>query len=188
MKLKDIDKKVYRRKLNQVIIGFIITLAILAVSFGAILIALFTDPLAIDNITLESISSAVNQDEHTSNFRYNLLGVILALLACAAILQQLKDKAFFNEIYYVWQIKQIQNIIYRRLKKIKLASEEGNENALLILKFYYASLKQLYILDDNTITMSSLEADIAKLELLISECDKDIHIDNFTKTLLSGYK
>jgi hypothetical protein len=188
MTLKDIDKKTYRRKLNQVIVGFIITLAVLAVSFGAILIALFTDPLALDNMTVESVNAAIDSGGQSSNFRYNCLGVILALLACAAILRQLKDKPFFKEIYYVWQLKQIQNTIYRRLKRIKLVSADGDENALLVLKFYYASLKQLYILDDNTITMSSLETDISKLDTLIAKHDKKINIEDFTKALLSRYK
>lgn len=188
MTLTDIDKKTYQRRLNQVIIGFIVTFAVLAVTFGAILIALFTDPLTVDNITVSSITNAVEQGGQSSNFRFNLLGVILALLACAAILHQLKDRAFFYEIYYVWQLKQIQNIVYRRLKKIKQASITGDENALLILSFYYASLKQLYTLDDNTITMSSIEAEISKLEQLIAEQGKEIKLEQFTKALVSGYK
>jgi len=188
MTLKDIDKKTYRSKLNQVIIGFIITLAVFAIAFGAALIAIFTDPLALDNITLDSINNAIESGGQSSNFRYNFLGVILALLACAAILQQLKNKPFFNEIYYVWQLKQIQNTIYRRLKRIKKASVEGDDKAFIVLKFYYASLKQLYILDDNTITMSSLETDISKLNALIAEQGKEINIEGFTKELLSSYK
>jgi hypothetical protein len=188
MTLKDIDKKTYRSKLNQVIVGFIITLALLAIAFGAMLIALFTDPLAIDNVSLSTINTAVETGGNDSNFKYNFLGVILALLACAAILQQLKNKPFFNEIYYIWQLKQIQNTIYRRLKKIKKASLDADENALIVLKFYYVSLKQLYILDDNTITMSTLEADISKLDQLITDFDKEIHVDQFTQTLLSSYK
>ena len=188
MTLKDIDKKTYRRKLNQVIVGFIITLAVLAVTFGAILIALFTDPLAIDNISLASINTAIESGGEDSNFTYNFIGVILALLACAGILQQLKNKPFFNEIYYIWQLKQIQNTIYRRLKKIKKASLDADENALIVLKYYYASLKQLYILDDNTITMSTLESDMAKLEILINETGKEIHVDQFTQAMLLSYK
>jgi hypothetical protein len=188
MTLKDIDKKTYRRKLNQVIVGFIITLAVLAVTFGAILIALFTDPLAIDNISLASINTAIESGGEDSNFTYNFIGVILALLACAGILQQLKNKPFFNEIYYIWQLKQIQNTIYRRLKKIKKASLDADENALIVLKYYYASLKQLYILDDNTITMSTLESDMAKLEILINETGKEIHADQFTQAMLLSYK
>jgi len=188
MKLKDIDKQTYRSRLNQVIVVFIITLAILAVTFGAILIALFTDPLAVDNVTISSVNAAVESAGESSNFKYNFLGVVLALLACGAILQKLKDKPFFDEIYYIWQLKQIQNTIYRRLKKIKKASLDGDENALIVLKFYYASLKQLYILDDNTITMSTLMSEISKLDTLISESDKEIHVDQFTQVMLSSYK
>jgi hypothetical protein len=188
MKLKDIDKQTYRSRLNQVIVGFIITLALLAVTFGAILIALFTDPLAVDNVTIASVNAAVDSAGESSNFKYNFLGVVLALLACGAILQKLKYKPFFDEIYYIWQLKQIQNTIYRRLKRIKKASLDGDENALIVLKFYYASLKQLYILDDNTITMSTLTSDISKLDILISESGKEIHVDQFTQVMLSSYK
>ena len=74
------------------------------------------------------------------------------------------------------------------MKRIKKASLEEDENALIVLKFYYASLKQLYILDDNTITMSTLASDISKLDQLITKSGKEIHIDQFTQTLLSSYK
>jgi hypothetical protein len=188
MKLKDINKKIYRSRLNQVIVGFILSLAILAIAFGAILIALFTDPLAVDNITVSNVNAAIESGGEGSNFKYNFLGVILALLACGAILQKLKNKPFFDEIYYIWQLKQIQNTIYRRLKRIKKASLDGDESALIILKFYYESLKQLYILDDNTITMSTLESDISKLDKLITESGKEIHVDQFTQAMLSSYK
>jgi len=183
MQLKEIDKKTYRSKLNQVIIAFIITLALLAIAFGTGLIALFAEPLALVSVNIEA-----GQAEQTNNFKYNFLGVVLALLACAAILQQLKDKPFFNEIYYIWQLKQLQNTIYRRLKKIKKASVNGDKNALVVLSFYYASLKQLYILDDNTITMSSLNNDITKLEQLITEQGQEITSDAFTPEMLLSYK
>ena len=181
MKLKEIDKKTYRAKLNQVIVGFIITLAILAVTFGAILIALFADIFTVD-----TVATALEQAEPASNFRYNFLGVMLALLSCGLILQQLKHKPFFNEIYYIWQLKQVQNTIYRRLKKIKKASVDGDINALIILRFYYASLEQLYTLDDNTLTMSSLKNDMTKLEQLIGE--QEIDISAFNQELLTRYK
>jgi hypothetical protein len=188
MKLKDIDKKTYRSRLNQVIVGFIISLAILAIAFGTILISLFTDPLVFDNVKIARVNAAIESGGESSNFKYNFLGVILALLACGAILQKLKDKPFFDEIYYIWQLKQIQNTIYRRLTIIKKASHDGDENALIVLNFYYASLKQLYILDDNTITMSTLMSDISKLDILISESGKEIDVDQFTQALLSSYK
>ena len=74
------------------------------------------------------------------------------------------------------------------MKKIKKASVDGDVKALVILRFYYASLEQLYILDDNTITMSSLKKDIAKLDQLIVEQEQVIDISAFTQELLKGYK
>jgi hypothetical protein len=178
MKLKNIDKKTYRSRLNIVIIAFVLGFALLAVTFGSIFIALFSYP--------ELTNTAEGQAPN--NFRFNFLGVIVALLTCGIILNRLKNKTFFDEIYYIWQLKQIQNIIYRRLKKIKQASQSGDITAIIILNFYYQSLKQLYVLDDNTITLSSLNSDIEKLELLINQQDRNVTTDQFEQTLLSAYK
>jgi len=123
MQLMNIDKPRYRKHLNIVIVGFIGTLLVLALLFGQLLILSFGQ-------------------EAVSNFRYNLLGVVLSLLACMAILHTLKTSAFFKEIYYVWQVKQIQNLIYRKLKKIKVAAKDLEQDALIILTFYYPLINQ----------------------------------------------
>jgi hypothetical protein len=168
MQLIDIDKARYRKHLNIIIAGFIGTLLILALVFGQLLIMSFA------------------QDD-ISNFRYNLLGVVLSLLACAAILHTLKTSEFFNEIYYVWQIKQIQNSIYRKLKKIKAAANNEDSNALIILVFYYQSLKQVYELDDNILTITIVNKDLSKIQEMIEKQDLDITAEQFDKTLLSAY-
>ncbi len=72
MQLIKIDKPVYRKNLNLVIGGFIAALLVLALVFGQLLILSFAE-------------------QGVSNFKYNLLGVILALFACAAILHSLKN-------------------------------------------------------------------------------------------------
>ena len=178
MKLQDINKKVYRENLNKVIIGFVIVFAILSIGLGQILINIF----GVDT------SLVVDSGEQPSNFRYNLMGVILALFACAAILHQVRAKPFFKEIYYVWQLKQIQNLIYRKLSKIKTAAKAGEQNALIILQYYYASQKQVYLLDDNTLTMSKLEKDISELNEIIQQYDLSILTEQFNKTLIDDYK
>jgi len=178
MKLVEIEKSLYRQRLNKVIVGFILCLAILSLAFGQGLIALFADP----------VSAVAQGAEPASNFRFNLLGVILALLACAAGLHQLREKSFFTEIYYVWQLKQLQNLIYRRLKNIKAAAERGEADALVILSFYYASLKQVYLLDDNTLTLSKLEKDISQLNETISQQHVSISVEQFDKSMLESYK
>ncbi len=169
MQLININKTRYRKHLNTVIAGFIITLLILALVFGQLLIALFAQ-------------------EDLNNFRYNLLGVILALLACAAILHSLKNSAFFVEIYYVWQLKQIQNLIYRKLKKIKVGVENDETNAMIILLFYYQSLQQVYQLDDNTLTIANVDQQLNDLQETIANKCININAEQFNKKLLDSYR
>lgn len=183
MKLVEIDKQVYRKRLNIVIVASIITLMALSLIFGAILIELFGDALpSVDPVT----------GEQGSNFRFNFVGVIFALLTCTSILQSLKRQPFFYEIYYVWKLKQIQNVIYRRFKKIKLATEQQCENvdknAFIILNYYYASLQQVYTLDDNTLTMSVLTKNINNLNTLMASLDLSVKPDEFNREMLICYR
>ena len=168
MQLIDIDKTRYRKHLNIVIAGFIATLLVLALIFGQLLIASFAQA-------------------EVSNFKYNFLGVVLALLACAAILHTVKSSAFFTEIYYVWQLKQLQNLIYRKLKKIKAEAINEEQSALIILLFYYQGLKQVYQLDDNTLTINKVNDEITKLQETITNKNLAISADQFTKNLLHSY-
>lgn len=140
MKLTDIDKSQYRERLNRIIIVFVIGFAALAVAFGSGLIAAFSDG-------------------EGSNFRFNLLGVILALVAMMAILHSLRTKPYFQEVVLVFDTKQGLNKIYRKLNKIKAQAKQGDVDALLLLDYYYRSYKVIYHLDDNTITMASFERD-----------------------------
>ncbi|WP_281561316.1 DUF3087 family protein [Thalassomonas sp. RHCl1] len=214
MKLIEIDKSRYRQHLNRVIIGFIASLLALSLLFGTALIAAFGQSPASQktgNISgQEQAFSAQNPQaeiannireqgadkpaldgeaapESTGNFRYNLLGVILALLACAAVLHQLKGSRYFSEIYYVWQLKQLQNLIYRRLKKIKQAAGKGDADAFAILCFYYASLKQVYLLDDNTLTLGKVEQDIAALEKLAADNGVSLSPEQFSADLIKKF-
>ena len=168
MQLINIDKTRYRKHLNIVIAGFIGTLLILALIFGQLLIIGFAQ-------------------EGVNNFRYNLLGVVLSLFACAAILHTLKKSDFFIEIYYVWQVKQLQNLIYRKLKKVKAAVEHDDTNALIILSFYYQSLKQIYQLDDNTLTITKVVEDLNKVQEIIANKNLTVSAKHFDKKLLSSY-
>jgi hypothetical protein len=168
MQLMKIDKARYRKHLNIVIVGFIATLLILALTFGQLLIMGFGE-------------------EGANNFRFNLLGVVLSLLACMAALHTLKVSEFFKEIHYVWQIKQIQNLIYRKLTKVKKSADNLEQNSLIILSFYYQSQQQVYQLDDNTLTLSKVNKEIADLEAIITENNLTISADQFDKKLITSF-
>lgn len=139
MQLSSIDKATYRSRLNKVIIAFIVMFAVLAIIFGQVLIMFLSDP-------------------QSDNFWLNFSGVILALVCSLSVINGHKNKPYMNEVFYVWQLKQQINMIYRKLKRIKdSAYQDGNIDALNALKFYYKACLQLYTLDDNTITLSSLQ-------------------------------
>jgi len=165
----NIDKARYRKHLNIVIVVFISILLVLALTFGQLLILNFGQ-------------------EGVNNFRFNLLGVILSLLACMAALHTLKTSDFFKEIYYVWQIKQLQNLIYRKLKKVKKAAKGLEQEALIILTFYYQSQQQVYQLDDNTLTINKVNKDLADLQETIDNSNLTVNAEQFEKKLITSFK
>ncbi|TYK64546.1 DUF3087 family protein [Colwellia echini] len=185
MQLIDIDKARYRKHLNIIIVGFISSLLILSLAFGTLLISMFSTIGDVTHVT-QAASDFVD-GEQQSNFKYNLLGVILALLANAAFLHSVKGSDYFKEVYYVWQVKHIQNLIYRKLKKIKLAANTGEERALIILSFYYQSQLQVYKLDDNTITLDTVVNELQKVNDTIADYGLDLSNKQFDKTLLAVY-
>lgn len=174
MKIQNINKTTYRKHLNQIIIGFIVVLLCLSLFFGNIFVYLW-------GVSPEQIMNG------ESNFRFNLLGVILALISCSAILYNIRTSAFFNEVYYVWQMKQIQNLIYRKLRKITSAAKHDNVNALIILQYYYESLIHIYQLDDNTITLNELIKKQQILQQQIEDKQLSISSSQFDKALLNAF-
>jgi len=174
MRLIDINKIRYRKHLNRIIISFIAVFMFLAIVFGQGLITIFSE-------------SVTNVEQH-SHFRYNLAGVILALLVCVAILSQLREHKFFREVFYVWRLKQVLNLIYRKLGVIKAKAEQNEISALIILNYYYQASHQLYLLDDNTITLSSLNKEFEKVKDKILNLGLNISTDDFEKSMLSSYK
>ncbi|WP_286232493.1 DUF3087 family protein [Thalassotalea sediminis] len=180
MQLQKIEKTLYRQRLNRIIIGFIVSLTLLSVLFGTLFISLFTD----NNINVTLASDA----EAPSNFRYNLAGVIFALFVCGGVLHRLRQTEYFSQVYYVWQLKQLQNKIYRRLARINQAAfDKGETEALIILDFYYQSLKQVYQLDDNTITMSTVNQEHQKV--IEKESQKQVSFEQreFTEEMLNQF-
>ncbi|BAJ03618.1 DUF3087 domain-containing protein [Shewanella violacea] len=174
MKLQEIDKVVYRRRLNVVTIALVAGLLLLSLAFGSGLIALFGE--------VNDVSG-----EATGNFHLNLFGVVMAAILSVVVLMQVKDKPYMTEVYYVWRLKAVHNRIYRRLKKIKAAAATHDIDALAILSFYYQGQKLVYQLDNNTLTLSKLEKDISDLQAVINEHHLTVSAEDFNVELLSKF-
>ncbi|MGF1748401.1 MULTISPECIES: DUF3087 domain-containing protein [Vibrio] len=170
MQLIHIDKSTYKQRLNVITIAIVATLAALSISFGSLLIAFF--------------GSQQPTAESTGNFHLNVLGVIAAVIVCAVILSNLKKTAYFVEVYYVWRLKALQNRIYRKMKQLKQRVSENDRDAIIVLYFYYHSLKQVYILDNNTLTLAELEKNIQQLQQKIDSLALSIDVQDFDVSLI----
>tara|TARA_R110001592_G_scaffold216572_2_gene470185 strand:+ start:1018 stop:1554 length:537 start_codon:yes stop_codon:yes gene_type:complete len=174
MKLVNINKSQYRSVNNQVQIGLVATLAIFSVILGQLMIYFFG---------VKPLPGA----EATGNFHLNFTGVILALMVCVFLIRNLRSKPKFYEVYYVWQLKQLQNKIYRKLKSIQLAAKDNNRDALVILRFYYQSLALVYELDNNTLTISNVNNELDKLQKCIDAAGISVDADEFTPDMLQAF-
>ncbi|MFI3275045.1 DUF3087 family protein [Vibrio chagasii] len=174
MKLQKINKEEYRKKMNLLLVSLVGSLAVFAIVFGTILIDLFGSG--------QSIAG-----ESTGNFHLNVLGVILSVALNAFIASRVKGHDYFKEALYVWNLKQVHNQIYRKLKRIQPKAEQGDRDALTILYFYYTTQKQVYDLDNNTLTIKTVQQSLDNILELSEKWSIELDIEAFSKDLIAKF-
>lgn len=167
MKLKTIDKSLYRKRLNILIAISIVLLMAVSLSVSSSLIAIW--------------GSEVDGD----NFIWNLIGVIAGGLVVFGVLKVLSTKPFMAEVNYVRGLKHEMNRIYRSSKKLEAAIESNNEKALIVSYFNLQASKQVYELDNNTLTMDELNVKIQRLAAQIESLGLSISTEDYRPELLS---
>ncbi|OEE87230.1 DUF3087 family protein [Vibrio crassostreae] len=174
MKLQKINKEEYRKKMNLLLVSLVGSLAVFAIVFGTILIELFGSG--------QSIAG-----ESTGNFHLNVLGVILSVALNAFIASRVKGHDYFKDALYVWNLKQIHNQIYRKLKRIQPKAEQGDRDALTILYFYYTTQKQVYDLDNNTLTIKTVQQSLDNILEVSEKWSIELDIEAFSKDLIAKF-
>ncbi|OEE59430.1 DUF3087 family protein [Vibrio splendidus] len=174
MKLQKINKEEYRKKMNLLLVSLVGSLALFAIVFGSILIELFG-------------SVGFVTGEATGNFHLNVLGVILSVALNAFIASRVKGHDYFKEALYVWNLKQTHNQIYRKLKRIQPKAEQGDREALTILYFYYTTQKQVYDLDNNTLTIKTVQQSLDNIVELSEKWSIELDIEAFSKDLVAKF-
>ncbi|MEZ8013864.1 MULTISPECIES: DUF3087 family protein [Vibrio] len=174
MKLQKINKEEYRKKMNLLLVSLVGSLALFAIVFGTILIELFGSATSITG-------------ESTGNFHLNVLGVILSVALNAFIASRVKGHDYFKEALYVWNLKQTHNQIYRKLKRIQPKAEQGDREALTILYFYYTTQKQVYDLDNNTLTIKTVQQSLDNIVELSDKWSIELDIEAFSKDLIAKF-
>jgi hypothetical protein len=168
MLITEIDKTRYRRHFNIVITICISVLALGSLGIAQLLIALFPA-------------------QEGTHFHWNLLGVVVSVAIIAIMFRVKKDDPFLYEVLYVWRLKQALNLIGRKIRKLKQAAKMGDTNAMLALQFSYTGSRQLWILDDNTITLNSLDKSQSELDDLLVKYHVSLDLTQYTRTLLKAF-
>lgn len=168
MKLRPVDKSRYRKHYKIV--------------FAAIVVALIAISLACSNLLISWLSSP---DE--SHFTLNLAGVVVAVLLVAYTVYRFRDHPLMDEVVYVWNLKKQLNLIYRKQHKIEPLIEDNNVDAMVIMNYMYQGSKQLYELDDNTITMSDLAIKTRHLNTKLEEKQLKLTTDDYYSGLLGQF-
>ncbi|ASJ40371.1 DUF3087 family protein [Vibrio vulnificus] len=164
----------YRKKGNIVIVAFLLAFACSAIAFSTLLIALFGN-------------TEIVEGESTGNFVWNLLGVVIAFVSTLSIMNQIKTHRYFDELLYVWKLKQTHLKIYRKLNILKNAAHnEHNEKAITILKFYYQTQQHVFELDNNTLTIKSVLNELERIRQW-EESHRVLNVSDFQDAWLNDF-
>ena len=87
----------------------------------------------------------------------------------------------------MWNLKKQLNLIYRKQHKIEPLIEDNNVDAMVIMNYMYQGSKQLYELDDNTITMSDLAIKARHLNTKLEEKQLKLTTDDYYSGLLGQF-
>jgi len=168
MRLEKINKTRYRKHLNVVFAAIAVALIIITLASSTLYIQLFSTP-------------------EQPHFFHNLAGVVTAAAIVFYVLNKLRTHPFLTEVVYVWDLKQQLNRIHRKQRKIEAAVEKDDHDAMIILYFQYRGSKQLYELDDNTITMQGLLSKISVLENRMQAAGLSSSTDEYEPAMLQRY-
>lgn len=170
MELKQIDKTLYKQRLNRFQGGLVAMLFVVGLAASSFYIELFGNP-------------------DGSNFIYNLAGVITAVLSAILLFSLVKEKPYMAEIRYMWKLKQELNRIYRASRKLEAALEDEQNNevfhtALVIRYFSLHGSRHLYQLEDNTLTLDDLNKQIEEFDERLESLGKTISTDDYRAELI----
>ena len=164
MKLENIDKARFKKRLNRFQAALVAGLLVLSLALSQIYTGLW--------------------GSGDSNTLLNLAAVGTSLFVLAGIMNLIKDKPWMYEIRYMRQLKAELNRIYRASRKLEQALEEDNPDAIVVKYFQLHGSRHLYQLEDNTLTLEELNRQIADLDERIKQRGMQVSAEDYAPAML----
>jgi hypothetical protein len=158
--IQDIDPKHYRTQTRNAtlrIMGLFIVVGFIS-SYG--FYSLFDNPP--NPITLQVIGALIG------------LGLTFWFVA-----KFLKDKPWMKEAMYGWQLKRSLMHITNAMRPLQEKVEQGNVEAMKIMRFYHLGISQMYTFEQNTTGLIDLKAEKEALENTLRELGIDTEQTQF---------
>lgn len=168
MQLKEINKIRYSKHYKIIFACIAFVLLVIAPGTSALFISLFSNP-------------------EGSYFFHNLAGVVVGVAIVAFVLHKFRQHPYMYEVVYVWNLKQQLNRIRRKQRKIEAAIENNDKDAMIIMNFMHRGSKQLYELDNNTITMEELLRKIQTHDERMQTAGVSLSTDSYNPTMLERF-
>ena len=130
--IEEIDPKIFRKKTRKA------TYIIMAI------FAVFGFPLA---HLLPIILNRLDINPFILNFSGALLGLFITFWIVKIFFA---DKDWMKEAIYSWQLKRSLARLYNILTPLKDSVENGDKEAMKILRFYHLALERMYQLENNS--------------------------------------
>jgi hypothetical protein len=109
------------------------------------------------------------------NFRWNLGGVIAALLLTIALVRGLMwPQPWMAAAVYGWQLKRSLMRVTNVMHHVKAGVNAHDPDAMHLLRFYHLGLTQMHKLDGNSSSLSEAVAEINRHKELMESLGMDI--------------
>lgn len=118
----------------------------------------------------------------------NFIGAFVGLVITGFIVKGFfKDQPWMKEAMYAWRLKRNLMQITNRLRPIQEAVEQGDEQAMKILRFYHLGLEQMHRLEDNSSALIDLVAEKHALESKMKDREMDLDQTRFDPSWVEPY-
>ncbi|UAX00074.1 DUF3087 domain-containing protein [Halopseudomonas nanhaiensis] len=142
--MRHADPERYRRETRKSTLIVAVSFAVLAMCFSALAVALFGSP-------------------ESDNFRWNLTGVALGLIAAVILVRTVFwSQPWMESAAYGWRLKRslmrITDIMHHVESGVKTRSPE----AMKLLRFYHLGQIEMHRLDGNTQALHDMSGEMEK--------------------------
>lgn len=142
--IRHLDAEQYRQQTRKSTLIVAVVFAALAMSLSTLAVALFGS-------------------EQGSNFRWNLMGVLLGLgLAIMLVRKVFWAQPWMAAATYGWQLKRSLMSITNAMHQVEAGVQAGSPEAMKLLRFYHLGLGEMHKLDGNPQALNDLAGQIER--------------------------